>query len=233
MKLTNGKLAALIIALVIVIDQAVKIWVKTHFYYGEELEITSWFKLLFIENNGMAFGMELGSKLLLTLFRIIASAAFIYYLWRLRNRTDIPKGYIACIALITAGALGNVIDCVAYGLIFNNPMPPQVAQLFPPDGGYATLFNGRVVDMLYFPLCEWNWPQWMPMIGGDHFVFFQPIFNVADASLSVSVIVLILFYARYLATVPTKEEEPQDNESESQEEAEVSEPEEEKTDAEE
>ena len=205
MKLSNGKLAALIIALVIVIDQALKIWVKTHFYYGEEVEITSWFKLLFIENNGMAFGMELGSKLLLTLFRIIASGAFIYYLWRLRNSDDVPKGYIACIALITAGALGNVIDCIAYGLIFNNPMPPQVAQLFPPNGGYATLFNGRVVDMLYFPLCEWNWPQWMPMIGGNHFVFFQPIFNIADASLSVSVIVLILFYARYLATISPKD----------------------------
>ena len=205
MKLSNSKLAALIIALVIVIDQALKIWVKTHFYYGEEVEITSWFKLLFIENNGMAFGMELGSKLLLTLFRIIASGAFIYYLWRLRNSDDVPKGYIACIALITAGALGNVIDCIAYGLIFNNPMPPQVAQLFPSDGGYATLFNGRVVDMLYFPLCEWNWPQWMPMIGGNHFVFFQPIFNIADASLSVSVIVLILFYARYLATISPKD----------------------------
>ena len=214
MKLSNGKLAALIIALFIVIDQAVKIWVKTHFYYGEELEITSWFKLLFIENNGMAFGMELGSKLLLTLFRIIASGAFIYYLWRLRNSDDVPKGYIACIALITAGALGNVIDCIAYGLIFNNPMPPQVAQLFPPDGGYATLFNGRVVDMLYFPLCEWNWPQWMPMIGGNHFVFFQPIFNIADASLSVSVIVLILFYARYLATIS-----PKDKDSEADEES--------------
>ena len=214
MKLSNGKLAALIIALVIVIDQALKIWVKTHFYYGEEVEITSWFKLLFIENNGMAFGMELGSKLLLTLFRIIASGAFIYYLWRLRNSDDVPKGYIACIALITAGALGNVIDCIAYGLIFNNPMPPQVAQLFPPDGGYATLFNGRVVDMLYFPLCEWNWPQWMPMIGGNHFVFFQPIFNIADASLSVSVIVLILFYARYLATVS-----PKDKDSEADEES--------------
>ena len=207
MKLSNGKLAALIIALVIVIDQALKIWVKTHFYYGEEVEITSWFKLLFIENNGMAFGMELGSKLLLTLCRIIASGAFIYYLWRLRNSDDVPKGYIACIALITAGALGNVIDCIAYGLIFNNPMPPQVAQLFPPDGGYATLFNGRVVDMLYFPLCEWNWPQWMPMIGGNHFVFFQPIFNIADASLSVSVIVLILFYARYLATISPKDKD--------------------------
>jgi signal peptidase II len=214
MKLSNGKLAALIIALVIVIDQALKIWVKTHFYYGEEVEITSWFKLLFIENNGMAFGMELGSKLLLTLFRIIASGAFIYYLWRLRNSDDVPKGYIACIALITAGALGNVIDCIAYGLIFNNPMPPQVAQLFPPDGGYATLFNGRVVDMLYFPLCEWNWPQWMPMIGGNHFVFFQTIFNIADASLSVSVIVLILFYARYLATIS-----PKDKDSEADEES--------------
>ena len=213
MKISNGKLAALIIALVIVIDQAVKIWVKTHFYYGEELQVTSWFRLLFIENNGMAFGMELGSKLLLTLFRIIASGAFIYYLWRLRNRTDIPRGYVACIALITAGALGNVIDCIAYGLIFNNPMPPQVAQLFPPDGCYGTLFNGRVVDMFYFPLCEWNWPQWMPMIGGDHFVFFQPIFNVADASLSVSVIVLILFYARYLVLESNRAEAQSDQQA--------------------
>ena len=206
MKLSNGKLAALLIALVIVIDQALKIWVKTHFYYGEEYQIASWFRLLFIENNGMAFGMELGSKLLLTLFRIIASIAFIYYLWQMRNRTDIPKGYVACIALITAGALGNVIDCIAYGLIFNSPMPPQVAQLFPPDGGYASLFNGRVVDMFYFPLCEWNWPDWMPWVGGNHFVFFQPIFNIADASLSVSVIVLILFYARYLGSITDKKE---------------------------
>jgi signal peptidase II len=215
MKISNGKLAALIIALVIVIDQALKIWVKTHFYYGEEMEITSWFKLLFIENNGMAFGMELGSKLLLTLFRIIASGAFIYYLWRLRNSDDVPKGYIACIALITAGALGNVIDCIAYGLIFNNPMPPQVAQLFPPDGGYGTLFNGRVVDMFYFPLCEWDWPAWMPWVGGNHFVFFQPIFNVADASLSVSVFVLIIFYARYLAMEinrPAAQSDPQSEE---------------------
>ena len=207
MKISNGKLAALIIALVIVIDQAMKIWVKTHFYYGEEMQVTSWFRLLFIENNGMAFGMELGSKLLLTLFRIIASAAFIYYLWRLRNSTDVPRGYVVCIALITAGALGNVIDCIAYGLIFNSPIPPQVAQLFPPDGGYGTLFNGRVVDMFYFPLCEWDWPNWMPMIGGNHFVFFQPIFNIADASLSVSVIVLILFYARYLANPTLKSED--------------------------
>ena len=214
MKLSNGKLAALIIVLVIVIDQAVKIWVKTHFYYGEEVIVTSWFRLLFIENNGMAFGMELGSKLLLTLFRIIASIACIYYLWRLSNRNDIPRGYMVCIALITAGALGNAIDCVAYGVIFNSPIPPQVAQLFPPDGGYTTLFNGRVVDMLYFPLCEWNWPQWMPWIGGNHFVFFQPIFNVADASLSVSVIVLLLFYVRFLATLTSDDKVDEEQEQE-------------------
>lgn len=213
MRISNGKLSALIIALVIVIDQALKIWVKTHFYYGEEVQITSWFRLLFIENNGMAFGMELGSKLMLTLFRIVAAGAFIYYLWRMRRSTSVPRGYIACIALITAGALGNVIDCITYGMIFNSPMPPQVAQLFPPDGGYATLFNGRVVDMLYFPLCEWNWPTWLPWIGGEHFVFFQPIFNIADASLSVSVFVLIVFYARHLATAMGHEGESEDKET--------------------
>ena len=212
MKLSRGKLAALLIVLVIVIDQAVKIWVKTHFYYGEELQITSWFRLLFIENNGMAFGMELGSKLMLTLFRIIASCALIYYLWRLRNNAAVPKGYIVCFALITAGALGNVIDCIAYGLIFNSPFPPHVAQLFPPEGGYSSLFNGRVVDMLYFPLWEWNWPQWMPWIGGSHFVFFQPIFNIADASLCASVMALVLFYARYLAIALGKEEDEKNEE---------------------
>lgn len=213
MRISNGKLSALIIALVIVIDQALKIWVKTHFYYGEEVQITSWFRLLFIENNGMAFGMELGSKLMLTLFRIVAAGAFIYYLWRMRRSTSVPRGYIACIALITAGALGNVIDCIAYGMIFNSPMPPQVAQLFPPDGGYTTLFNGRVVDMLYFPLCEWNWPAWLPWIGGEHFVFFQPIFNIADASLSVSVFVLIVFYARHLATAMGHEDDGENKET--------------------
>jgi len=212
-QLSNGKLALIVVALVILIDQAVKVWVKTHFYYGEAFEVAPWFKIQFIENNGMAFGMELGSKLVLTWFRIIAVLAFVYYLWHIRRRTDLPRGYVICIAMITAGALGNVIDCIAYGLIFNAPAPPQVAQLFPPDGGYATLFNGRVVDMLYFPLCEWYWPSWLPVIGGDHFVFFQPIFNIADASLSVSVIVLILFYARYLAA-PAKQVELTDEPSE-------------------
>lgn len=201
-KLSNGALATIIVVAAVVIDQLIKIYVKTHFYIGEEYRVTSWFRILFIENNGMAFGMELGSKFFLTWFRIIAVGLLIWYLCRLRHRTDAPRGYVVCIALITAGALGNVIDCIAYGLLFNSPFPPQVAQLLPPDGGYGTLFHGRVVDMFYFPLVEWNWPSWMPWVGGEHFLFFEPVFNFADACLSVSVIVLILFYTRQLSGEP-------------------------------
>jgi len=106
---------------------------------------------------------------------------------------------VVCVALITAGAIGNIIDCMLYGLIFNNPIPPQVATLFPPEGGYATLFHGRVVDMLYFPLFSFTWPQWMPWVGGEHFLFFQPVFNLADAAISVGIILVLLFYTRFLA----------------------------------
>jgi signal peptidase II len=196
MKITKGWLATIIIVCVILLDQFTKIWVKTHFFYGEEYVITDWFRLYFIENNGMAFGMEFGSKMLLTWFRIIAVILFIYYLYKIRNSKLLQKGYVVCVSLITAGALGNVLDCIFYGVIFDNPMPPFTATLFPEGGGYGTLVLGRVVDMLYFPLVEWNWPDWLPWIGGDHFIFFQPIFNVADAALSVGVILLILFYSK-------------------------------------
>lgn len=196
MKITKGWLATIIIVCVILLDQFTKIWVKTHFFYGEEYVITDWFRLYFIENNGMAFGMEFGSKMLLTWFRIIAVILFIYYLYKIRNSNLLQNGYVVCVSLITAGALGNVLDCIFYGVIFDNPMPPFTATLFPEGGGYGTLFLGRVVDMLYFPLVEWNWPDWLPWIGGDHFIFFQPIFNVADAALSVGVILLILFYSK-------------------------------------
>ena len=196
MKITKGWLATIIIVCVILLDQFTKIWVKTHFFYGEEYVITDWFRLYFIENNGMAFGMEFGSKMLLTWFRIIAVILFIYYLYKIRNSKLLQKGYVVCVSLITAGALGNVLDCIFYGVIFDNPMPPFTATLFPEGGRYGTLFLGRVVDMLYFPLVEWNWPDWLPWIGGDHFIFFQPIFNVADAALSVGVILLILFYSK-------------------------------------
>lgn len=199
MKQHKGLLALGVILLVIILDQALKIWIKTHFYLGEEYVITSWFRLYFIENNGMAFGMELGSKLFLSVFRIFLAIGLIWYLWKLRTNTTVKTGYVVCVALITAGAIGNIIDCMLYGLIFNNPIPPQVATLFPSEGGYATLFHGRVVDMLYFPLFSFTWPQWMPWVGGEHFLFFQPVFNLADAAISVGIILVLLFYTRFLA----------------------------------
>ena len=217
-KISNGWLATIIIVIAIFLDQATKIWVKTHFYYGEQVDVTSWFKILFIENNGMAYGMELGSKTILTWLRIIFSALFIYYLIKIRRRSDLPKGFVACIAFITAGAIGNVIDCVAYGQLFNDPIAPQVAQFMPSEGGYASLFNGKVVDMLYFPLAEWDWPQWMPWVGGQHYLFFQPIFNIADACLTTSIITLLIFYNKQLAgdkkdKKEQAEEEGNDNEA--------------------
>lgn len=200
MKLSRGYLALIIILAVIIIDQVVKIWVKTHFYLGESLEVTSWFQIHFIENNGMAFGWELGSKLLLTLFRLVLTALLIVYMWKLRNRPAVKTGYMVCLSLITAGAIGNIIDCAFYGLVFNNPMPPETATLFPDGGGYGTLLHGKVVDMLYFPLMSWYWPDWMPWVGGERFEFFQPVFNIADAAISTGIIALLLFYRRSLSS---------------------------------
>ncbi len=194
--------------LVVILDQAFKIWIKTHFYLGEDMRIFSWFHLYFIENNGMAFGMEFGSKLALTLFRIVAVGALICYIAKISALRSVPTGYLVCLAFITAGAAGNIFDCVFYGLIFNNPYPPQLATLFPPDGGYSALFHGRVVDMLYFPLFSFVWPSWIPLVGGDQFLFFQPIFNLADAAISCGIIVLFIFYHRYVLSPKALSELP-------------------------
>lgn len=198
----RGILAAAIIILLVILDQAIKIKVKTSFYLGESLPVTSWFQLVFIENNGMAFGWEIGSKLLLTLGRIVVVAFLIYYICRIRRAAQARTGYIVCLALIVAGAAGNIIDCVFYGLVFNNPLPPETAVMFPASGGYAPLFFGKVVDMFYFPLASWYWPDWMPLVGGEHFIFFRPIFNLADAAISVGIIALLLFYSKQISDVP-------------------------------
>lgn len=198
----RGIIAALIILLILIADQALKIWVKTNFFLGESYEILSWFQLVFIQNNGMAFGWEIGSKLLLTVLRIVTVGFLIFYLCRICKRQEAKTGYLICLALIIAGAAGNIIDCVFYGVIFNNPMPPQTAMMFPPDGGYGTLMHGLVVDMFYFPLCEWTWPSWMPWIGGEHFVFFRPVFNLADSAISVGIVTLVLFYSHQISDIP-------------------------------
>ena len=194
----RGTLAAAVIILVTILDQWLKIYIKTNFYLGEDVEITSWFHLYFVQNPGMAFGWEMGSKLALTLFRIAAIIAGIYYLVRLHQSRREPVGYVVCIALIVAGAIGNVIDCTFYGLIFDNPAPPHLATLFPASGGYAPLLHGQVVDMLYFPLISFDWPSWMLWIGDTRFVFFHPIFNIADAAISTGIIALLLFYHKHL-----------------------------------
>lgn len=206
MKITKGQAAVAIIIVTILLDQLIKIWVKTHFYLGEELKITEWFRLVFVENDGMAFGMQMGSKLFLTLFRIVAVAALGWIIVRFSRRTDIGYGFIACLALVTAGAAGNIIDCVLYGVIFNNPMPPAVAVMFPDGGGYAPLLYGKVVDMFYFPLFSFDWPDWVPWVGGENFLFFQPVFNLADAAISVGMVIIILFYTKHLSGKHSEEE---------------------------
>lgn len=181
----------------IVIDQAIKIWVKTGMYMHEMIEITPWFKILFTENRGMAFGMELMDKLFLTSFRIVAVAFLIYIIGK-QIKQGIDYLFLICLSLILAGATGNIIDCLFYGIVFNNPPAPIVAEFVPWGTGYDTMFYGRVVDMFYFPLVEWNWPDWLPFCGGEHFIFFSPIFNFADACISCGVIIVALFCRKQL-----------------------------------
>ena len=186
-------MAALIVAICLIIDQVIKLLVKLNMHLYESIHITDWFYIYFTENPGMAFGMEIFGKLFLTLFRIIAVGCFVYYLNKIRGK-GFPRGYLVCVALIIAGAAGNIIDCVFYGPLFSESTPYTVSQLVSWGDGYAPLLKGKVVDMFYFPLVEWNWPDWFPWVGGEHFIFFSPIFNFADACISCAVIAILLFY---------------------------------------
>lgn len=189
--------AATVILLLLFLDQASKIWVKTHMQLHESLEIFSWFQLYFTENPGMAFGMEFLNKLVLSVFRIAVVVAIAYYLIRLVRR-NYSFGFIACVALVFAGALGNIIDSVFYGVIFDHSYG-QIATFMPAGGGYASLLHGKVVDMLYFPLIRTTLPDWLPIWGGEEFIFFRPIFNLADSSICVGGALLLLFYHRTLS----------------------------------
>lgn len=187
----QGRISLIIILSVLVIDQIIKILVKTGMSLGESIDVTSWFKILFVENNGMAFGMEIIGKLFLSIFRIGAIGFFIWYLVKIINK-GFPTGYIVTISFVIAGALGNLLDCMFYGLIFTESTPFNVATATSFGDGYAPFLYGKVVDMFYFPL--WTWPDWMPLVGGD--IFFGPVFNFADSCITCGVITLLLLYTK-------------------------------------
>ena len=215
MRLSKGGWISLLVILLLVTDQVIKFAVKLNMTIGESIPVFgNWFQICFIENNGMAFGMQFGGsigKLALSLFRVVLIGFLIVYLRRLIKRTDTPTGVLVGLALVLVGAIGNVIDCLFYGEIFSASTYTQVAQLFPPDGGYTSFLYGKVVDMFYFPIIDTNWPEWMPFVGGEHFIFFSPIFNFADAAISCGIIALILFYSKYLNSImenhPNKQKE--------------------------
>lgn len=207
LKISRGWRVSIIISLILVVDQLLKIWVKTHLTLHEDIQIYNWFHIFFTENNGMAFGIELFGKLFLTFFRLIASGVLIWYLYRICSKATTRFGYCVCISMIIAGAMGNIVDSLFYGIIFNDSVG-QVASLFPTGGGYGSFLCGKVVDMFYFPLIDSYFPQWMPFIGGDHFIFFSPVFNLADSAITVGIIILLLFYRKDLSEVTTTKEIP-------------------------
>ena len=193
-----GWIAAIIVAAILVVDQIIKIEVKTNMSLGEALHITDWFYIEFIENNGMAYGMTFVNKLVLSLFRMFAICGIGWYIWRVVKSGLFSKGYIVCLSMVLAGAAGNLIDCLFYGLIFNASTPFNVAHFVPFGEGYSTFLHGRVVDMFYFPIIHTQWPDWVPVWGGDDFVFFSPVFNFADSCISVGVVLLLLFFRKDL-----------------------------------
>ena len=190
--MTDGRLACIIVIAILAIDHIIKIEVKTSMCLGESIRLTDWFYINFIENKGMAYGMSFMPKMLLSILRLVAITVIGWYI----NLVVREKGrtlYIALLSMIVAGAAGNVIDCMFYGLIFNASSPFYVSYFVPFGTGYADFLMGKVVDMFYFPLIVTTWPQWVPYFGGEEFIFFSPVFNFADACISVGVVLMLLF----------------------------------------
>ncbi|GJG27198.1 MULTISPECIES: lipoprotein signal peptidase [Segatella] len=198
----KGWLAILIVVISLIIDQVIKINVKTSMSLGESIRITDWFYINFIENNGMAWGMTFFNKMVLSLFRLVAISLIGYYLYG-QIKKNARLRYVVCLALILAGAFGNMVDSMFYGLIFNASSPYYVSYFVPFGQGYSSFLLGKVVDMFYFPLIVATWPDWFPFWGGEEFVFFSPVFNYADACVSVGVISMLLFCRKDLDDLST------------------------------
>ncbi len=193
----SGWWVVLIILLLLIIDQILKVWVKTHMQLGESIRITDWFYILFIENPGMAYGMTFINKIVLSLSRIVAVSVIGYYIYKVMKR-EYRTGYLVCLAMIFAGATGNIFDSLFYGQIFTVSTPYNVSEVVPFGQGYAPMLQGKVVDMFYFPLIVTTWPEWVPVLGGRDFVFFSPIFNLADSYITVAFVLLLLFFRNEL-----------------------------------
>jgi len=217
--MTRTVKSLIIIFIILIADQVLKIYIKTTMPIGDEIVVfKDWFILHFVENNGMAFGFEFAGengKMFLSIFRIVAVVAIGWYLFKLAKQKEIPFGFIASISLIFAGAIGNIIDSLFYGLIFEHSYG-QVSAIFPEGGGYAGFLHGKVVDMFYFPLINGHYPEWFPFFGGDQFIFFRPVFNIADSAITVGIFSILIFYRNYFNKVedkPTEEIEDQNPET--------------------
>jgi signal peptidase II len=211
--MSNKIKSILIILLVLITDQVLKIWIKTHMMLGDEIVVfKNWFIIHFVENNGMAFGFEFGNstgKYFLSIFRLVAVGAIGWYLSSLWKK-KVPFGLIVSFSLIMAGAIGNILDSAYFGLIFNESYG-KISTLFPATGGYAPFLQGRVVDMFYFPLLSGHYPLWMPFVGGQEYIFFRPVFNLADSSITIGIFIILIFYRRFFDKKEEEKSEGQAN----------------------
>jgi len=208
MKLSRFNLSLLIISFILITDQALKFWIKTTLALGDEIHVFgNWFIIHFVENNGMAFGFEFAGiygKIFLSVFRILAVFVIGWFLLRLTKKVT-PRGFIVCLSLIFAGAIGNIIDSAFYGLLFDHSFG-QVASFLPAGGGYAGFLHGKVVDMFYFPIINGHYPDWIPFLGGNEFIFFRPVFNIADSSITVGIFSILLFYRDFFNNISAKKD---------------------------
>lgn len=207
--MSKKQLAFLVIVILLIADQVLKIWIKTSFHLGEERKVIgNWFLLHFVENRGMAFGFEFGDrigKVLLTLFRFVAASAIMVFLLK-QIKKGIPTGLVISIAMIFTGAVGNIVDSAVYGLIFSDSYG-RIAEIFPAGGGYETFLHGSVVDMLYFPLIKGSWPSWSPINAGEPFLFFRPVFNIADSCITVGISIILIFYRKHFNDMEKKKDQ--------------------------